>query len=118
VLATATAFTAESIAHSYRVHAAPLMVSNNLEIILGGGGAFNPTLKRMLQARVGGHRVLTHEDVGIQSDAKEALAFAILAHETLNGVPSNVPTATGATQSVVLGKIAFGYRERDTTFTN
>ena len=43
----------------------------------------------------------------------KTLAFAILAHETLNGVPSNVLTATGATQSVVLGKIAFGHRERN-----
>lgn len=106
VLATATAFTAESIAHSYRMHAAPHMVSDNLEIILGGGGAKNTTLRRMIQQHVGGHRVLIHEDVGLNSDAKEAMAFAILAHETLNGVPSNVPSATGARHPAVLGKIA------------
>lgn len=52
VMATATALTAESIAHAYRTHAAPLLPNGNLEIILGGGGAFNPTLRQMLQARV------------------------------------------------------------------
>jgi anhydro-N-acetylmuramic acid kinase len=108
VIATATAFTAESIAHSYRMHAAPLLLSDNCEIILGGGGALNPTLRRMLQSRLTPHRVLTHEDVGLRSDAKEALAFAILAHETLDGTPSNVPSATGARRAVVLGKIAYG----------
>lgn len=105
VLATATAFTAESIAHSYRMHAAPLFVSDHLVIILGGGGAKNATLRRMIAQRLAGHRVLTHEDVGFNSDAKEAMAFAILAHETLNGVPSNVPSATGARSSAILGKI-------------
>lgn len=106
VIATATAFTAESIAHSYRMHAAPLFLKgDNCEIIVGGGGAFNPVLKQMLQVRLPAHRVLTHEDVGLRSDAKEAMAFAILAHETLNGAPSNVPSATGARRSVVLGKI-------------
>ena len=108
IMAMATAFTAESIARSYEKYAEDLLNCNQCEIILGGGGAFNPTLKKMLQARLAPHRVLMHEDLGIRSDAKEAIAFAILAHETLNGVPSNVPSATGARKSVVLGKIARG----------
>jgi anhydro-N-acetylmuramic acid kinase len=108
IIATATALTAESIAHSYRMHAAPLLVAGNCEVILGGGGAFNPTLRRMLQVRLPAARVLTHEDAGIRSDAKEAMAFAILAHETFNGVPTNVTGATGARRSVVSGKIARG----------
>ena len=111
LMATATALTAESIAHAYRMHAAPLLLHGELEIILGGGGAFNPTMRQMLQARMSAGRVLTHEEIGVRSDAKEALAFAVLAHETLNGVPSNVPSATGARRSVVLGKIAFGAHE-------
>jgi anhydro-N-acetylmuramic acid kinase len=111
LIATATALTAESIAHAYRTYAAPLLPDGDLEIILGGGGAFNPTLRQMLQARVASGRVLTHEEIGAASDAKEALAFAVLAHETLNGVPSNVPSATGARQSVVLGKMTFGIHE-------
>jgi anhydro-N-acetylmuramic acid kinase len=115
MLATATAFTAESIAHSYRMHAAPLFVSDRLEIILGGGGAKNTTLRRMIAQRVGGHRVLSHEDVGLNGDAKEAMAFAILGHETLNGVPSNVPSATGARTPAILGKIVFGFSGSSST---
>jgi anhydro-N-acetylmuramic acid kinase len=114
LMATATALTAGSIAHAYRMHAAPLLINGELEIILGGGGAFNPTLRQMLQARVSAGHVLTHEEIGAASDAREALAFAVLAHETLNGVPSNVPGATGARKSVMLGKIAFGAHEFNT----
>ena len=109
ILATATMLTAHSIAHSYEKYAADLLKGNNCEVILGGGGAFNPTLRKMLQARFAPHRVLRHEDFGIRSDAKEAIAFAILAHETLNGAPSNVPSATGARRAAVLGKIARGH---------
>jgi len=108
ILATATKLTTESIAHAYETHASQLLQSNNCEIILGGGGAFNPVMKEMLQARLAPHRVLTHEDLGIRSDAKEAIAFAILAHETLNSVATNVPSVTGARRSVVSGKIARG----------
>lgn len=108
ILATATMLTAESIAHSYETYTPMILESGPAEIILGGGGAFNSTLKEMLQVRLASHRVWTHEDCGIRSDAKEAMAFAILAHETLNGVPTNVPSATGARKSVMLGKIARG----------
>ena len=108
ILATATKLTVESIARAYETHAASLLQSNNCEIILGGGGAFNSHMKEMLGARLPFSRVLTHEDLGIRSDAKEAIAFAILAHETLNGVATNVPSVTGARRGVVLGKIARG----------
>ena len=79
-----------------------------VDVVLGGGGAFNPTLRHMLAERVAPFNVLTHEDCGLRSDAKEALAFAILAHETVMGVANNVPGATGAKQRVVLGKIIPG----------
>ena len=79
-----------------------------LQIILGGGGAKNPVLRRMLGQRLGVGELLTHEDFGIANAAKEALAFAILAHETLLGRPGNVPNATGARRAVVLGKIIPG----------
>jgi anhydro-N-acetylmuramic acid kinase len=59
----------------------------------------------MLSERLGLGELLTHEDFGIANAAKEALAFAILAHETLLGERSNVPSATGARRPVVLGKI-------------
>ena len=59
----------------------------------------------MLSERLGGKELMTHEDLGIANSAKEALAFAILAHETLGRRTSNVPSATGARHGVVLGKI-------------
>ena len=108
VVATTTAFTATTIADAYRRFILPRLTvreAGKLQIILGGGGAKNPALRRMLAERIGAGELLTHEDFGIANAAKEALAFAILAHETLRGRPSNVPSATGAKRAVVLGKI-------------
>jgi anhydro-N-acetylmuramic acid kinase len=108
IVASVTAFTAASIAEAYRRFVFPRLKPGQLaklEIILGGGGARNPTLRQMLAERIGVGKLLTHEDFGISNAAKEALAFAILAHETLLGRASNVPSATGARRPVVLGKI-------------
>jgi anhydro-N-acetylmuramic acid kinase len=104
--ATATALTAASIASAYRNFVAPRHAV--AEMILGGGGSLNPTLVRMLGDRLPGVTVRRHEDFGIPAQAKEALAFAILGHETLMGQPANVPTATGARHPVVLGIIVPG----------
>jgi len=107
-LATATAFTAATIADACRRFVFPKLTPRERsasQIILGGGGASNPTLRRMLAARIGAGELLTHDDLGIPNAAKEALAFAILAHETLLGKAANVPNATGARRTVVLGKI-------------
>ena len=111
VVATATALTAASIADAYRRFVFPKLKAaelGQLQIILGGGGARNPTLLGMLARQIGVGELLTHEDFGIGNAAKEALAFAILAHETLLGKPCNVPSATGARRAVVLGKIVPG----------
>jgi anhydro-N-acetylmuramic acid kinase len=111
IVATATAFTAASIADAYERFVFPKIAPKSifsLQVILGGGGAKNPVLRRMLEDRIGVGELLTHEDFGIPDSAKEALAFAILAHETLQGVSSNVPSATGAREAVVLGKITLG----------
>jgi len=112
VVATATAFTAASITDAYRRFVFPRLPSGHLprlQIILGGGGAKNPELKRMLKIRMDQPcSFLTHDDFGIDNAAKEPLAFAILAHETLLGRPSNVPSATGAKRAVILGKIVPG----------
>lgn len=108
LVATATSFTAESIADHYRRH-----LSQNgpvQEVIIGGGGSYNPTLMAMLRERLAPAKVLIHEDLGISSDAKEAIAFAILANETMHGLPSNVPSATGARRPVILGTITPGQR--------
>ena len=111
VVATTTAFTAASITEAYERFVFPKLNQverNKLQIILGGGGAKNSTLRRMLRAKLRAAEFLTHEDFGIANSAKEALAFAVLAHETLAGRPGNVPGATGARKSVVLGKMVPG----------
>jgi len=111
IVATVTDFTAASIADAYRRFILPGLNANQfqaIQIILGGGGVKNSTLVRMIQDRTGFGTVCGHEDFGIDSSAKEALAFAILAHETMNRRPGNVPSATGARRAVVLGKIVPG----------
>jgi len=103
LIATAAAFTAASIARSYRDFV--LLEHNIDEVILGGGGSYNATIRRMLQERLPGVPIFLHEDLGISGDGKEALAFAILGNETMLGRPANVPAATGARRRVILGKI-------------
>ena len=101
--ATVTAFTAWSIADAYRT--LPALPD---EIILGGGGAHNPTLRAVLGQALPGIRVLTHADVGMDDDAKEALAFAVLGYECWHGRPGNLPSCTQASRALPLGKITPG----------
>lgn len=103
-VATATAFTATSIVQQYTKFILPYVALDR--IIVGGGGGQNPTLLKMLGER-SGLPVHVHEDFGISTDAKEAIAFALLAHATMHGQPSNVPRATGAKLPVILGKIVY-----------
>jgi anhydro-N-acetylmuramic acid kinase len=110
IVASVTAFTAMTIADAYHRFVFPKLNQpqlSRLQIILGGGGARNPTLRAMLQERIERGELYTHEAFGVANSAKEALAFAILAHETLQGTASNVPNATGAKRPVVLGKIVY-----------
>jgi len=106
LLATATAFTAESIARSYREFLARDYTID--EMILGGGGSYNATLRSMLKSRLPGVPIYLHEDFGIYGEAKEAIGYAILANETMLGRASNVPRATGASHPRPLGKIVPG----------
>jgi len=101
VVATVTAFTAQSIARAYR-RFLPAMPD---EMILCGGGAHNSTLVEMLRSELADVKMLSTGDFGIGVDAKEAVSFAILAWATIKGIANNVPGATGARQPVVLGKI-------------
>jgi anhydro-N-acetylmuramic acid kinase len=101
LLATLTRFTAEAIVRSYREHL-PVFPD---EVYLCGGGAHNPTLVGHLRELCAPAPVRDTGALGLDPDAKEAIAFAVLANETLFGRPGNVPRATGAVGPRVLGKI-------------
>jgi anhydro-N-acetylmuramic acid kinase len=113
-VATATALTAHSIADAVRRHVfcnvvlAPKTTAYQ-EMVLAGGGAKNATLVSALAAELHplGLRLRLSDDFGLPSQAKEAVAFALLAYETWHRRPSNVPSATGAKRPAVLGKISY-----------
>lgn len=109
LLATAARFTAESIVHAYRRFVIPHYQLS--EAILSGGGQKNLTVLKAVREMLAedGVKVRTFDDlegVGFPGKAKEAVAFAILGNETIQGLPGNLPTATGARRPVVLGKIS------------
>ncbi len=105
-ITTITALTAKSISDSYRKFILPYYKID--EVIISGGGTHNPVLFQFLEDYLGDIRIRKVDGFGIPSDAKEALAFAILANETICGNFNNVPSATGAKESIVLGKIIPG----------
>jgi anhydro-N-acetylmuramic acid kinase len=112
-VATATALTAESILDAYGRFVAPLLGAAapkaRVEFCVAGGGAKNRTLMGMLGAGLSPMSVKLRmsDELGIPSQAKEAVAFALLAWLTWNGFPGNVPSATGANRPVVLGKVTY-----------
>jgi anhydro-N-acetylmuramic acid kinase len=107
VIATATALTVRSISDAVRRFVLPR--GNFSEMVVSGGGAKNPTLMAGLANELSelGVRLRSSDEFGIPSEAKEAVAFAVLAFETWNRRPSNVPSATGAKRAAVLGKLSF-----------
>ncbi len=102
LIATATALTAESIALAVRTFAPGAQ-----ELIAAGGGVHNRTLMERLRAAVAGVRLTTTEEFGIDPDAREAIAFAVLAWRTWNRKSGNLPSATGARHDVVLGSVTY-----------
>lgn len=101
IVATITTLTAMSIAQAYR----DFIQQPIGEVIIGGGGAQNPTLMKMLQDLLTPTPVIPHEAIGLSSDYKEALVFAVLAYETWHNRPSTLPSQTGADHPSVLGQI-------------
>jgi anhydro-N-acetylmuramic acid kinase len=79
------------------------------ELVVSGGGTKNPTLMRMIREDLAPlkMRVRTSDDFGLPSQAKEAVAFAMLAYQTWRHLPSNIPSATGAERPAILGKISY-----------
>ena len=102
VLATATRFTAECIAAAVRDYAP----EPPARLIVGGGGALNAALMGHIRQLLPVCRVMTNEELGFDGNAKEALAFAILANEAIFAHANNVPSVTGAKHPVVMGKIS------------
>lgn len=103
VLATLTAFVAQSIRRSFDEFI--LRRAAVSEVLVSGGGVHNLTLLTHLRRLFGKIPIIPLEEVGHDPDAKEALLFAILANDTVHGIPNNIPGATGARWPAVLGKI-------------
>ena len=107
VIATATALTAQSIARAIGKFVLPS--GRYREYIVSGGGTRNGTLMRMLGEDVAalGLKLRHSDEFGVPSQAKEAVAFALLAYQTWHRQPGNIPSATGAARPAVLGKISY-----------
>jgi anhydro-N-acetylmuramic acid kinase len=111
IVATATALTARSISEAVRRFVIPRSAARNCfrELIVSGGGARNSTLVAMLAPELAALGIVVRfsDEFGLPSQAKEAVAFAVLAYETWHRRPSNVPSATGAKHAAILGKISY-----------
>ncbi len=104
LLRTATELTARSIAGALEQFVFPRVKVDRL--VVSGGGARNRTLLERLRSLLPGVRVELSDKYGLPVDAKEAIAFALLADRTTHGLPGNLPSVTGARRTVVLGKLA------------
>jgi len=108
VVATATALTARTIADAVNgllpnAH----RTGTYHDLIISGGGSRNSTLVKMISQQLPGLEVKTIDEYGIPSEAKEAVAFAVLAYQTWHRLPASIPSATGASYPAVLGKISY-----------
>lgn len=101
IIRTLTEFTASSIAMNIR-----LLNSENADLIISGGGVKNKFLVDLLNKKLPDFNIFTSDELGIPSDAKEAMCFAYLGYRTLNGLPGNLPSVTGASRETILGSIS------------
>ena len=100
-LATAIELTARSVAHAIRT----FVPETPARVIASGGGVRNPTLMRQLDAALGDIELETTEAYGLDPEAKEAVLFALLAHEWANGVRTGLPAVTGASGTAFQGSL-------------
>ena len=101
ILATLTELTATSIAHSYRSFLPRLPD----QVLVCGGGSRNRYLKQRLQTHLNMVHVCTTDEMGLNADFKEAIAFAVLAYWRYHNIPGNLPEVTGARRAMLLGEI-------------
>lgn len=104
VLRTLTEFSAELVAYGLRKFGA-VKISDALEIVVAGGGAKNPLLLARIAEKLAPAKIISSESFGIPVQAREALAFALLAHHALHEIPAAYPSITGVTRPVTLGKL-------------
>jgi anhydro-N-acetylmuramic acid kinase len=103
LITTATALTAATVAEGIR-----RFVPDHMdELIVSGGGVHNRQMMAYLKAFLPELAIRTSDEFSIDVDAKEAIAFAVLAYETWHKRPSNLPSATGARRPVILGQISY-----------
>lgn len=106
IIATVTALTAKTIVKAYENFIFPEIDVD--EVVIGGGGAYNPELMKFIRYYLPKHIELkTHEDYGISNNFKEVMAFALLGYCTYYSIPNNLPECTGANYRTVLGKITY-----------
>jgi anhydro-N-acetylmuramic acid kinase len=105
LVATLTELTARTVADAYHRWVIPMGIA---EVMLTGGGARNPTLAGRIRELLAPLPVTDGGGLGVDPDAKEAVAFALLAWAHLKGIPANVPSATGAAGPRVLGSLTPG----------
>ena len=109
IVATATALTSWSIGAAVRLLTERQREQRYHDFLVSGGGANNPTLMRMIEEELAPYklRVQKTDDLGLPSEAKESVAFAVLAYLTWLRQPGNVPSATGASKPAILGKVCY-----------
>ncbi len=106
VMATLTAFTVQSIAKAHRNFGPRGGIQ---ELIVSGGGVYNPVLMAGLDEMLVGVQVRSHDEFGVAAECKEAVTFALLGYELLRGRTAILPACTGARESRVLGQLTPGH---------
>jgi len=101
IITTLTYFVAKSISDSYK----NFLPQIPEKVIISGGGAKNESIKNFLKELLPYSKIQTTNDYGLNSDAKESIAFALFAYCTVFGITNNLTSATGADKNVVMGKI-------------
>ena len=104
-IATITELTARTIAEEIKKHAT---TSDIKEVLISGGGRYNSTLMKRITAHLPAIKVKPTDDYNMDADAKEAIVFALLGYQCYHKRPNNLPSATGASHPVIMGKIAWG----------